>query len=226
MKERTRLLNANGLNFARLLSDLSFASRLRDILTKFGMDARASRLMAPERILSVISLVGSDCDLLNMAQIQLHTLNLKQTIKNQTVDSIIRKIYDHLAEPNNISEAGGFVAASKTMHFILPELFIMLDGQHIAISLYNISDYHPHPNDGGGWSTVVSNYSGREPPNPSPRGAGRYSWDNKRYVVALMYYKRIIREWCQQNNADVKSFLNLDTQNASTTSRIIDSQKV
>lgn len=221
MRERNHLLELHNGIFRTLLNDPIFGNYLRGILVDFGLDARGSKLVSPQRILETISGCGSESDRLKSANISLHTLNLHQTIENQTVGSIIVRIFDFFAKPYRITESGGFVAASKTMHFIMPELFIILDGQHIAISLYNISDYNPHPEDGRSWADVVPNYSGNKP-NPSPRGNGRKSWDAERCVIGLMYYKRIIREWCQRNYSDIKGFLEIDSENASTASRIID----
>lgn len=221
IEERTRLLMINEGNFARLLNDPRFSDQIRDILTKFGMNARASELASRQRFLDTISEVGSELDLLNAAQIRLCTLNLHQVLGSRAVDSIVRNIFNLFCDPGQLSMAGGFVVASKTMHFIMPELFIMLDGQHIGTSLYNISDCYPHPNDGRDWSDVIPSYSRRKP-NPSPRGEGRKSWDDERYCIALMYYKRIIRDWCQQNKNSIEGFLNLDAEYASTAARIID----
>lgn len=219
--ERTRLLMVNDGSFVKLLSDPRFSYQLHDILTKFGMNARASELASRQRFLDTISGVSSEFDLLNAARIQLYTLNLHQMLDGRTVDSIVRNIFNLFEMPSQLSVAGGFVVASKTMHFVMPELFVMLDGQHIGISLYNISDYYPHPDDGRDWFDVIPNYSGRKP-NPSPRGEGRRLWDDERYCIALIYFKRIIQEWCQQNNSNIEGFLDLDTQCASKAPRVID----
>jgi len=221
MEERARLLVGNNRSLATLLNDLRFAAELRQILAKFGMDARASALVSHERLLDTMSQVSPRLSLLSTTQIRLHALSLRQMVNGRTVASIIRDVFELFETAGQLSAAGGFVIASKTMHFILPEVFVMLDGQHIAVSLYNISDYYPHPDDGRDWFDVIPNYSGRKP-NPSPRGEGRKSWDNERYCIALMYYKRIIREWCQQNNSNIQGFLNLDTEPTSSAARVID----
>jgi len=220
IRERDRLLTVHNGSFARLLNDPRFANGLHDILTKFGMNARASELAPRQRFLDAIGQVSSEFELLSTAQIRLFALDLHQMIGSRTVYSIVGDIFNHFVTLGQLSMAGGFVVASKTMHFILPELFVMLDGQHVGVSLYNIADYHPHRNDGRDWFEVIPNYSGRKP-NPSPRGAGRKSWDSERYSIALMYYNRIIREWCQRNNSNIENFLDLDSR-ASTPARIID----
>lgn len=224
MRERNHLLEQHNGIFETLLNDQIFCNLFRGILTKFGLNARGSRLVSSQQILESITEYSPEFDRLRSANILLHTLNLHQTIENQTIDSIIRNIFCFFAEPHRITESGGFVAASKNMHFIMPELFIILDGQHIAMSLYNINriDYNPHPEDGIGWINVVPNFSRRKKPNPYPQGEGRRSWDAERYVIALMYYKRIIHEWCQGYCSDFEGFLEIDFENASTASRIID----
>ena len=220
IRERSRLLRFHNENFIGLLHDPRFTVQLQDILIKFGMDARAAELTPHQGFLETVSRVGPDFQLLNTAQTRLYALDLHQVLGIRTLYSIIRDIFSNFATPSKLSIAGGFVIGSKTMHFIRPELFVMLDGQHIGISLYNIADYHPHPDDGRDWFDVIPDYSGRKP-NPSPRGEGRKLWDSERYCIALMYYKRIIHEWCQQNNSNIESFLDLDPC-ANTPARIID----
>lgn len=221
IRERNRLLAANNGDLAKLLNDPRFTDQLRDILTKFGMDTRASQLSPRQRFSDTISQVCSEFDLLNAAQMRIYTLNLHQMVGSQIADSVVRNIFNLFETPRRLSISGGFVVASKTMHFIMPELFIMLDGKHVGISLYKISDYYPHPDDGRDWFDVIPNYSGRKP-NPSPRGEGRKLWDDERYCIALMYYKRIIQEWGQQNNATIEEFLSLDAGSPGTAARIID----
>jgi len=220
MTERNNLLRTSG-SFDRLLSDPKFSERLHGILAKFGMNARTSRLMSSRDFRCTLSDVGPEFDLLNGRQIQLHSVSLYETVEGQTAYSIIRTIFNFFREKGKLSEAGGFVIASKTMHFVMPELFIMVDNQHTATSLYNIADYHPHFNDGKDWAHAIPDYSGLKP-NPSPRGGGRKLWDNERYCIAIMYYKRIFQNWCTENNSSIDGFLDLDAQNASTAARTID----
>lgn len=221
LKQRTHLFASIDRSFNNLLHDLRFSDQLRNILDSFGMNTRHSKLVSSQRFLDTMSQIGFEFDLLESEQIRLHTLDLHQIIHDQTVFLIIKKIFNLFKKPGNLTESGGFVIASKTMHFIMPELFIMLDGQHIAVSLYNIYDYHPHPDDGANWFETIPNYSGLKP-NPSPRGEGRKSWDYERYSIALMYYKRIFQEWCQHANSNIENFLDIDSQNVSTVKRIID----
>ncbi len=220
IRERSRLPRFHNAGFIQLLHDPGFTVQLQDILIKFGMNARAAELTPHQRFLETVSRVGPDFQLLNITQTRLYALDLNQMIGTRTLYPLIRNVFSNFAKPTKLSMAGGFVVASKTMHFIMPELFVMVDGQHIGISLYNIVDYHPHPDDGRDWFDVVPNYSGRKP-NPSPRGEGRKSWDSERYCIALMYYKRIINEWRQQNNSNIESFHDLDSC-ANTPARIID----
>lgn len=218
---RTRLLRRHNGNLGDLLNDPRFSALLYNILIRFGMNARASALVPQQQVLDTLQQVHSEFELLNASQQRLCTINLHGMLGDRTVDAVVTTIYQLFATPGRLTRAGGFVVASKTLHFVMPELFLMLDGQHVAMSLYHISDYVPHPEDGSTWRAVIPRYSGRTP-NPSPRGGGRRLWDVERYRIALMYYKRIIREWCQQHNSQIDGFLNLDAGYASTASRIID----
>lgn len=220
IRKRSGLLRVHNGDFVRLLHDPRFTNQLQDILTKFGMNARAAELTPHQQFLETISRVGPYFELLNTAQTRLYALDLHQMLDGRTFYSIVRNIFSNFATPNKLSMAGGFVVASKTMHFIMPELFVMLDGQHIGISLYNIVDYHPHLDDGRDWFDVIPNYSERKP-NPSPRGEGRKSWDSERYSMALMYYKRIIQDWCQENNSGIEGFIDLDSS-VSPPARVVD----
>jgi len=132
--------------------------------------------------------------------------SLRSLVSNydETVASVIGRIYNLFSQPKRLSLSGGVVIASKTAHMIMPELFIMID-HRIMKKLHEVSDYYPHPSDGEGWYDVISNYSGHKL-NPY----SGYAWDfDQRYLAALMYYKRIILEWCQQNNTDITGFLQL-----------------
>ena len=221
MLEGNHLFELHNNTFEEMLNDRVFSEELRRILIKFGLDARASRLMPLQSIQNTISYCAPEFDQLRTANILLQNLNLSHEENGRSIYSIIRSIFDIFSEPNRITQSGGFVAASKTMHFIMPQLFIILDGQHIAISLYNISDYYPHQKDGGDWGEIIPQYSGLTP-NPSPRGGGRENWDAERYIIALMYYKRIVLEWIQRNHSNIEGFLEIDSENLSKASRIID----
>lgn len=215
-KVRPYRLKVNKGIYARLLEDLSFCEDLRNILKHFGMAQRGSKLTSRDQFQDSLVKAGPDFDLLSSTKIRLETLNLKQKIRDEVVvDSIIKKIYELFAHTNKLSESGGIKIASKTMHMIMPEVFIMIDNR-VMESLHNISDYYPHQDDGS-WYSVRASYSHKLNPYPGP------GWDwYGCYAAALIYYKRIICEWCEKNNSDIQGFLNLDAKYGSTPARIID----
>ena len=118
-------------------------------------------------------------------------------------------MFDYCASRGQFSESGGYVIGSKICHCILPELCIMLDSIHITISLYNVASGKYLP-PGNNWYS----YLGREEisvVNPSPRGAGRDSWDCYRFTQAIAFYERIYSDWQIANgNPGYAAFLNLD----------------
>ena len=225
---RPHYLKHSNYNYQSLLKNIDFIKELRKLLEAFGMNRRGSVLMKLEVFLDTISQTSQDFNLLAQANIRLENLNLKHKIGEENVSSIISRIYDLFSHLNRLSLSGGIVIASKTMHMIMPELFIMIDGR-IMKKLHKISDYHPHPNDGKSWYDVIPRYSGYKM-NPYPG----YAWDfDQCYLAALMYYKRIILEWCQWNNTNIESFLEIGLRTVttdksitikvrSTTARIID----
>ena len=204
------------------LGDLSNAVREKDfildiekILIEYGMNSRNSELMNNSTFQNTLI---NNIDVIDEIE------NSKKTISSITNNAeLIKKIkilYNKLSKPQALTLSGGFVIASKTMHFLFPELFIMIDGAHIGISLYNIDDYVPHPIDGKNWYSVFSDYSGKKS-NPSPRGNGRRSWDSERYCMALFYYKRLFYEWIDKNDSNENAFIKLD-QNSNYIPRILD----
>jgi len=211
---RPDLLEINKGSYSKLLKDMRFIDELIAILKAFDMDKRGSKLTSPTLFRECVEQAGQDFDLLSSANVRLETLKLRQEIGGETVDSVTRRIYtlfSHWYMPPMFSSAlslsGGAVVASKVMHMIMPELFIMIDS-HVAQALNIICDYNPHPVDGDDWHNVIPNYSYRR-----LNRSNTENWDDECYIAALVYSKRIILEWCQQNNTDIAGFLNLDVRN-------------
>lgn len=210
---RPELFEINKGSYAQLLKDMNFIEELIRILKAFGMDMRGSQLTSHGLIQDCVKRAGQDFDLMSSANLRLETLTLKQKVGNETANTLIRRVYTLFSQPYMppispyaLSLSGGVVIASKAMHMIMPELFIMIDS-HVARMLNKICDYYPHPTDGENWADVVQNYSWRKL-NPS----STTNWDDECYIAALMYCKRIAFEWCQRNNTDVASFLDLDAK--------------
>ena len=215
MKYRKKRLAESG-NYAKLLRDTYFCEELKKVLKDFGMGQRGSKFSSLSQFQNTLVKASTDFDLLSLAEIRLETLDLKQEIENETTYSVIKRIYKLFSYPGNLSNSGGVVIASKTMHMIMPELFIMIDS-YVANTLNKIFDYNPHPEDGESWYAIIPNYDGLKLNRKDTE-----SWDINRYIAALIYYKRILREWCEKNNSDIQGFLNLDAQYNSTIPRIID----
>lgn len=219
LSQRKFLLNVNN-EFQKLLMNDEFISALRWILIKFGMNARQSQLTEISSFSKVIKeSIPIFEEILKHKKV---ITNLDFTIDNESrkLYKLICDIYNRFSEPAKLSYSGGFVIASKTLHFVLPDLFIMIDGAHIGISLYHITDYQPLVDEGKDWYAVIPGYSGKKP-NPSPRGQGRASWDSERYCIALLFYKRIYHDWLKAFKVNHQSFLELDEKSC-LVSRIID----
>jgi hypothetical protein len=175
------------------------------------MDSRGSILTSPSLFLDTTTEASRDFDLLGRAEVQLDALNLRNKVETETVTSIIKNIYNLFSQTKKLSVSGGMVIASKAMHMIMPELFIMID-HRVMGKLHRFSDYCPHPSDGKNWYDVIPNYHGTKL-NPY---AG-YGWDSDQcYFAALMYYKRVILEWCQLNGTDISKFLELGVRTVKT----------
>ena len=219
MKKRLLRLKKDNYDYNGLLGNNSFINDVIKMLRYFHMDQRGSVLLPFDKIHYAIIEVSNYLNKLNSEKIRLETLNLKENIGEATVNSFIKQIFERFNEPNKISQSGGIVVASKTMHFIMPEIFIMID-KRVMESLHNVSDYYPRARDPIGWYDVLIDYHG-EKLNPYPLTA---NWSYYIYYsAALIYSKRIIHKWCQKNNDDVNGFLKNDKlSSVPYSSRIID----
>lgn len=131
------------------------------ILKFFEVEMYGNYLVPSRSFFKAVSQIGSNFDLLwSSAQARIETLDLRQEIGNETIDTIIIRLFNFFEKQNTLSESGGIMIASKTMHLIMPEIFIMVDS-HIRESLHNVLDYKPYISDGQTWRDVIPNYSGR-----------------------------------------------------------------
>lgn len=219
MGERLKILRRKNYNFNEVLTDDSFCSKIIKMLRNFQMDQRGSVLMTKNDICDALCHVANYFHILYLNNINLESLNLRSNINESNVNSYIKKTFDYLCLSNVISQSGGIVIASKTMHFIMPEIFIMIDNR-VMKSLHNISDYYPKHNEPFEWYNELINYEGQKL-NPYQ---GTWNWSKYIcYAGVLIYYKRIINEWCQINNSNIKGFLKNDRLSAVPyASRIID----
>ena len=170
------------------------------LLDSFGMNARNSELVAPAVFAA------------NLADLPAVPLLAAVPFPIGTIAAIepqLRTIFNCCAAPGTFSKSGGFVIGSKTAHCVLPDLCPMLDNEHIGKSLYNIAREQYLP-PGNNWAA----YLGRpvvNPPNPSPRGAGRNNWDAHRFTQAIGFYEALYSDWQAANgNLGIGAFLGLD----------------
>lgn len=193
-------------DYEKLLKNEEFVRRIRELVAIFGMNVRGSKLTSPSLFLETIIKASQDFNSLVHAHVRLENLNFKTKIEAEPVNSIISRTYNLFSKMGSLSASGGMVVASKTMHMILPELFIMVD-RGIMRRLHQIKDYQPHPKDGRNWYDVIPGYLGDK------LNCVESGWTVPRtYLAALIYYKRIIFEWCEQSSKDVKDFLEIGTR--------------
>jgi hypothetical protein len=211
--ERTSGISQQG-GIERWLSSEAATPCIMKLLKKFGMDFRGSNLVSSEKFTSNVKGIPKDV-IRVISDFKIPTGGLK-------VEKEIRVLFEYCSSPGIFSESGGFVIGSKVAHCILPELCPMLDTTHIAISLYNVAtgEYLPPKDD---WFSYL-NREEKMVVNPSPRGAGRNSWDSKRFTQAIAFYERIYCDWQLVNgNPGYEAFLKLDpTVGTTGVSRILD----
>jgi hypothetical protein len=98
---------------------------IRALLTSFGMNARKSAL-TPLPVLQR-ALAAINPAIINwVAGINLPLgappPNLVNPATGETLSAELEIVYDALAAPDSVTVSGGYVAASKTMHCLFPEL--------------------------------------------------------------------------------------------------------
>lgn len=141
-----------------------------------------------------------------------------------TLAAELRIIHDLLAAPGSVTASGGYVAASKAMHCLFPELAPMIDGRHTGLSYYHIvrPTYTP-PLKLTNWAWWLgAPMIGT--PNPSPRGGGRTSWGWHQFMAAVGINQHIYELWQAANlHPGLAAFLALHpTPGTTGIPRIID----
>lgn len=141
-----------------------------------------------------------------------------------TLSTEMVAIYDALAAPGSVTVSGGFVAASKAMHCLFPELAPMVDGKHSGISYYNIvrGTYGP-PLGIVGWAAWLGKPI-HSVLDPSPHGGGRNSWAWQQFMAATGINQHYYELWQAANgHPGLPTFLALDpTPGTTGIPRIID----
>jgi len=203
------------------------ASSIRALLKSFGMNARNSELVPLHAFQG--SLAAINPEIINwICGISLPLDMPPQALMNPatgtTLSTELAGIYKVLAIPGSITISGGYVATSKAIHCLFPELAPIIDGQHTGISYYNIDRAtYTLPlclDSWEGW--VGAPIDGV--PNPSPRGAGRKSWGWQQFMAAMGINQHIYELWQTANgNPGYSAFLALDpTPGTTGIPRIID----
>ncbi len=186
------------------------ARNIWKLLDCYGMNARASVLMPIEHLRTTLGSLARDVSIDEVAVYRIPTGGLGRVLPcGVALARALRTAFDYLRVAQRVSEAGGFVVASKVFHCLLPDLAPMLDRTHIALSLYRIDrdDYFP---PGGSWSAYLGSPPPRTP-NPSPQGAGSEAWQADQFLCAIGVYERIYEEWQRRHNQPgLAAFLALD----------------
>jgi len=202
------------------------AATIHALLASFGMDKQGSVLVAPRILAHTLqNLQGASIQWIERIALPIsapcNTIN-PNTGQNLSVE--LGVLYTTLSTPGAVTVSGGFVAASKTLHCLFPNLAPMIDGRHSGLSYFHILQNTYAPPLG------IKNWAGwlgaplPGVPNPSPRGAGRRSWDAARFLAATAVNQHIYEIWQQQNrNPGLQAFLAIDpVPGTSGIPRIID----
>lgn len=202
------------------------APAISALLHAFGMNSRASRLVAiPTLHATLVALPGATINWIAGIGIPLAAAPsaLSRGAGSPTLAAELTTIYNHLATPGAISVSGGYVAASKTLHCLFPELALMIDGRHSGVSYFNIDRTTYTPPVAGGWAAWIGAPL-RGPPNPSPRGGGQRLWGSQQFLAAVGINQHIYTLWqAAHGHPGLPAFLALDpTPGTTGIPRVID----
>jgi hypothetical protein len=212
---------------AAWIANSEAASSIRALLKRFGMNARNSELVALHALQGTLAAISPET--INWVfgislPLDMPPQALMNPATGATLSAELAGIYEALATPGSITISGGYVAASKAIHCLFPELAPMIDGQHTGISYYNIdrATYTP-PLRLDSWERWVGAPI-EGVPNPSPRGAGRKLWGWQQFMAAIGINQHIYELWQAVNgNPGYSAFLALDpTPGTTGIPRIID----
>jgi hypothetical protein len=130
-------------------------------------------------------------------------------------------VYALCEAPGAITVSGGFVAASKLMHCLFPDLAPIVDVRHTGRSYANILRSTYTPPLVPSWNLWLGTPL-VGPPNPSP--AYRAGWGGQQFLAALGVNQHIYALWQTANgNPGLANFLAVDPAPGTTgIPRIID----
>ncbi len=200
---------------------------IRRLLVAFGMDARNSRLVSHDELqkfFSGLNPAAIDWVAGLSLPLRVQPAILVNPATGENLFAELRLLYDTLASRGSVTESGGYVAASKTMHSLFPQLAPMVDGKHSGLSYSRISPatYIPPLGIGSWRGWVGAAIEGVI--NPSPQGAGRNSWRWQQFVAAVGINQHIYELWQAANGGPgLQAFLSLDpTAGTNGIPRIVD----
>jgi hypothetical protein len=107
------------------------AAPIQMLLDAFGMNAQKSRLVPLARfqgILSGLPSAGVNWVAGLTLPLEVPPPRLVNAATGHTLSAELHLLYDSFARPNSVTDSGGYVAASKTMHCLFPELAPIIDG--------------------------------------------------------------------------------------------------
>jgi hypothetical protein len=203
------------------------APAIHGLLAAFGMNQQASRLVSGAALQGCLAglpvatvdwIVGIDLPLPAGQAPSTFT----QTASGPSLAEALCALYATLSASGAVTTAGGFVAASKTLHCLFPDLAPMIDGRHSGRSYYHITRPSYLPPKPWDWTT----WCGKAVPlpNPSPRGAGRKNWQCLQFLAALGLNQHLYELWQgAYGTPGLSGFLALDpTPGTTGIPRVID----
>lgn len=200
---------------------------IQALLVAFGMNARNSELVplpALQQALADINLTTANWVASISLPLSVPPAKLLNPSTGATLSAELQTIYHALAKFDSVTVSGGYVAVSKTMHCLFPDLAPMIDGAHTGISYYNIvrATYVP-PLGLGDWEAWIGmRILGVV--NPSPRGAGRHAWQWPQFMASIGVNQHIYELWQVANgHPGFPAFMAIDpTPGTTGIPRIID----
>ncbi|CAN7664126.1 hypothetical protein LJR034_005291 [Caballeronia sp. LjRoot34] len=211
---------AAGGSLASWIATGSAALAIRSLLVAFGMNSQKSVLVPVTVLQSTLDTIdAATLDWVSKLSLPLIAPppEIVDLSRRQNLAEIIRDIYDLVAAPGTVTKSGGYVAASKVLHCLFPNFAPMIDGRHSGPSYYHIArDTYMAPLGLARWADWI----GEDPPgvpNPSPSGAGRASWDWRRFLIAVGINQHIYELWRTDFDInDTGCFLALDPEPGTT----------
>lgn len=127
-------MQRNTKDVASLLDDLNFCNLIYNTLEKWNMNQRGAKLTSISNFRK--SLLENKSDLLELHEHKLHLINIER-IPHQMIESL-RKVFCNLAV---MESKRRIVGVSKTLHFLLPDLVMPMDGKFTMLYFYGYNKY-------------------------------------------------------------------------------------